>query len=94
MLSIANLTRNEENLQAPEEDANAPWALGDFDYNGFVDDDDVTLLGAFYDPFAASLAPPAEPGASGRAAFVPEPSALGLAGCSLLLAGVAVRRRK
>jgi hypothetical protein len=25
---------------------------------------------------------------------VPEPSALGLAGCSLLLAGIAVRRRK
>jgi hypothetical protein len=26
------------------------WALGDFDYNGFVDDDDATLLGAFYNP--------------------------------------------
>ena len=24
--------------------------LGDFDYNGFVDNDDVTLLGVFYNP--------------------------------------------
>jgi hypothetical protein len=31
------------------------WALGDFDYNGFVDDDDVTLLNAFYDPSAPPL---------------------------------------
>jgi hypothetical protein len=29
--------------------------FGDFDYNGFVDDDDVTLLGAFYDPSDAPL---------------------------------------
>jgi hypothetical protein len=35
------------------------WALGDFDYNGFVDDDDVTLLGAFYNPKAAPLMAPA-----------------------------------
>jgi hypothetical protein len=35
------------------------WALGDFDYNGLVDDDDVTLLGAFYDPAAAPLVTPA-----------------------------------
>lgn len=33
---------------------NANWAMGDFDYNGFVDDDDVTLLGAFYQPPAAA----------------------------------------
>ena len=71
------------------------WALGDFDYNGFVDDDDVTLLGVFYDPSAPSLAPPAEPGAVGVAA-VPEPAAvllvligsLGLCGCR------ATRRRR
>ena len=24
--------------------------MGDFDYNGFVDDDDVTLLGVYYNP--------------------------------------------
>ena len=35
---------------------NPHWALGDFDYNGFVDDDDVTLLGVFYDP-TAELSP-------------------------------------
>ena len=32
------------------------WALGDFEYNGFVDNDDVTLLDAFYNP-AAGPAP-------------------------------------
>jgi hypothetical protein len=44
--------------------------LGDFDYNGFIDDDDVTLLGAFYDPAVAPLisAPPAN-----AIAAVPEP---------------------
>lgn len=26
---------------------NASWALADFDYNGFVDDDDVTVIGCF-----------------------------------------------
>jgi hypothetical protein len=31
--------------------------LGDFDYNGFVDDDDVTLLGAFYKPTTSSATP-------------------------------------
>ena len=34
------------------------WALGDFDYNGLVDDDDVTLLGVFYQPTPpAAVAP-------------------------------------
>jgi hypothetical protein len=55
------------------------WALGDFDYNGFVDDDDdVTLLGAFYNPAAPPLATPAPPSASGVSA-VPEPGTLVLA---------------
>ena len=53
------------------------WALGDFDYNGFVDDDDVTLLGAFYNPAAASLIAPTPAGAS-SVAVVPEPSSLAL----------------
>jgi hypothetical protein len=30
--------------------------MGDFDFNGFVDDDDVTLLSALYDPSAPPLA--------------------------------------
>jgi hypothetical protein len=76
----------------------ASWALGDFDYNGFVDDDDVTLLGAFYDPSAASLiSPPAEPGANGVAgaesvAAVPEPGALLLV--LIGMAAVALRRKR
>jgi hypothetical protein len=49
------------------------WTLGDFDYNGFVDDDDVTLLGAFYNPSAAPLITPAPSGAADVAA-VPEPA--------------------
>jgi hypothetical protein len=36
------------------------WLAGDFDYNGFVDDDDVTLLGVFYEPAGPlGQAPPA-----------------------------------
>jgi hypothetical protein len=50
--------------------ANAAWANGDFDYNGFVDDDDVTLLGALYAPGDAPLPAPA----IGGVAAVPEPS--------------------
>jgi hypothetical protein len=52
------------------------WALGDFDYNGFVDDDDVTLLGAFYDPSAPPLNSQAVPGVIAPAGVVavPEPS--------------------
>jgi hypothetical protein len=38
------------------------WALGDFDYNGSVDDDDVTLIGAFYKAIPAFSSPsPAPP---------------------------------
>jgi hypothetical protein len=55
------------------------WALGDFDYNGFVDDDDVTLLGVFYDPSAAPLVSGAGVSGDGVAA-VPEPGTLMLAG--------------
>jgi hypothetical protein len=51
--------------------ANASWANGDFDYNGFVDDDDVTLLGALYNP---SLPPIPAPDAGGGVAAVPEPA--------------------
>jgi hypothetical protein len=42
--------------------ANGAWALGDFEYNGLIDDDDVTLLGAFYNP---SGGPPVTPVGSG-----------------------------
>jgi hypothetical protein len=31
------------------------WYLGDFDYSGMCGDDDVTVLGALYDPNAPSL---------------------------------------
>jgi hypothetical protein len=47
--------------------------LGDFDYNGFVDDDDVTLLGVFYDPTIAPILVPGEATGAGVAA-VPEPA--------------------
>jgi hypothetical protein len=63
------------------------WALGDFDYNGFVDDADVTLLGAFYDPSAAPLVPPAEPGASVVA--VPEPGTIALLAAGLIAIAMA-----
>jgi hypothetical protein len=38
--------------------ANPSWALGDFEYNSFVDDTDATLLGAFYDPSAGLATAP------------------------------------
>jgi hypothetical protein len=38
--------------------SNGVWALGDFEYNGFIDDDDVTLLGVFYNPAAGPLSAP------------------------------------
>jgi hypothetical protein len=41
-----------------------------------VDDDDITLLGAFYNPAAPPLAPPGQSEASLTA--VPEPSTLAL----------------
>ena len=34
---------------------NLEWCNGDFNYDGKVDDLDVTLLGAFYDEFATPL---------------------------------------
>jgi hypothetical protein len=57
--------------------ANASWANGDFDYNGFVDDDDVTLLGALYNPGAPPALAPAAISGSGVAA-VPEPGTVAL----------------
>jgi hypothetical protein len=45
---------------------NASWAMGDFDYNRFVDDDDVTLLGAFYQRTAAAPPPVRGGGVSGE----------------------------
>ncbi|MEX2141934.1 MAG: hypothetical protein WD894_21895 [Pirellulales bacterium] len=59
-----------------------------------MDDDDVTLLGVFYNPSAAPLITPA-PGvaASGGVAAVPEPASLALVGVmSLALGAIAVVR--
>jgi hypothetical protein len=69
------------------------WALGDFDYNGFVDDDDVTLLGAFYDPSAPPLGAPAAASLSPVAA-IPEPGTVGLLAAGLFapLVALAVRQ--
>jgi hypothetical protein len=65
----------------------AEWAHGDFDYNGFVDDDDITLLGVFYDPSAQPLvASPADPTALATTSVSAVPEPLGV---SLLLAGAA-----
>jgi hypothetical protein len=64
--------------------------MGDFDYNGFVDDDDVTLLGAFYDPSAPPLA------ALGTSvSAVPEPGTVAFLATGLLgiLLAQAVRRK-
>ena len=72
-------------------------ALGDFDYNGFVDDDDVTLLGAYYDPSAPPLNSQAAPGALGSAeavAAVPEPGSLILLLVGLAPLGAFVRRQR
>ena len=52
----------------------ASWALGDFDYNGFVDDNDVTLLGVLYDPAATPIPAPGASAAGGAVAAVPEPA--------------------
>ena len=54
-----------ENTFDPARPSNE-WALGDFDYNGFVDDDDVTLLGALYDPSDQPLPGPLAVGPSGQ----------------------------
>jgi hypothetical protein len=66
--------------------------LGDFDYNGFVDDDDVTLLGVFYDPAASPVSVPlanlSSSVPSSNVVAVPEPSTLVLcliAGCAAAL---------
>jgi hypothetical protein len=69
--------------------------LGDFDYNGFVDDDDVTLLGAFYDANAAPLAAPTAE-ATASVAAVPEPStwAIVLSAAVTFCAGRTFRRRR
>jgi hypothetical protein len=47
------------------------WDLGDFDYNGFVDNDDVTLLGVYYNPSALPIPSPSE---GDGVAAVPEPA--------------------
>jgi hypothetical protein len=39
--------------------ARPSWALGDFEYNNFVDNDDVTLLGALYGQSSQSAPAPA-----------------------------------
>ena len=31
------------------------WMYGDFDYNGFTDDTDITLLGAYYSLLAPAI---------------------------------------
>jgi hypothetical protein len=78
---------------------NGSWFLGDFDYSGFVDDDDVTLLGVFYDPSAQPLtgSPEGESGSvSISVAAIPEPRGLTLlligGGAFLSAAGVCSRR--
>jgi hypothetical protein len=78
---------------------NPHWSHGDFDYNGFVDDDDVTLMGVFYDPAAQPLTGlPASEGesASTTVAAVPEPPGLALlliGGGTFLAAAVILARR-
>src|SRR4029079_8931698 len=72
---------------------NPSWALGDFDYNGFVDDDDVTLLGAFYDPSAVSLPSPLDGTTRSQpmnVSAIPEPSTLAVLLVAVLLGGVAL----
>jgi hypothetical protein len=68
---------------------NANWAAGDFDYNGFVDDDDVTLLGAFYDPSATPITSP-----GGGVAAVPEPATVTLLGATVAVCAIAAVRRR
>jgi hypothetical protein len=67
------------------------WALGDFDYDGFVDDDDVTLLGVFYNPSAPPLA--ASPVTSAGPAAVPEPATGLLCVLGWMIIVVAKRRQ-
>jgi hypothetical protein len=93
MRPIADLIRNEGHREASGGVGDAPWALGDFDYNGFVNDDDVTLLGVFYNPSAPPLNSPAAPGANAVAA-VPEPSTLALLGATVAALTFAGLRRR
>jgi hypothetical protein len=70
--------------------------MGDFTYDGAVDDADVTLIGALYDPTATPLPSPAASSlAAGTVAAVPEPATwlmLALGGLGAGLFGW--RRRK
>src|SRR6266480_3808488 len=80
------------------------WILGDFDYDGMCDTDDVTVIGALYDPTAPALSSAqltAQYGADFAAAFekgramaaagsVPEPTSLTLLG----LGGLAMLKRR
>jgi hypothetical protein len=67
------------------------WVLGDFDYNGFVDDDDVTLLGVFYDPSAAPIPAPA---ATTAVAAVPDPATVTLFALMVAAWAIAALRRR
>jgi hypothetical protein len=69
--------------------------LAIFDYNGFVDDDDVTLLGAFYDPSAVPLVASAS-AATANVAGVPEPQTwdLIISGAIVVAFTVACRLRQ
>src|SRR5205814_2170743 len=76
------------------------WSQGDFNYDGKLDDKDVTILGAFYAETAAPISPSdlnAKFGVEFAAAFeagqvmaVPEPAALSL----LALGALALRSRR
>jgi hypothetical protein len=61
--------------------------MGDFTYDGAVDDADVTLIGALYDPTAPPLALPA----ASSVAAVPEPSTFGL--LAIATVAIAIRLR-
>ena len=70
------------------------WALGDFDYSGIVDHDDVTLLGVFKNPAGTSI--PALGAEIVGAAAVPEPATrvLFAAALPLVWALPATRQRR
>jgi len=61
------------------------WDLGDFDYNGFVDDDDVTLLRVFCDPSASPNTIATALGDRQGAIAIPDTSTLVLAAFGVLL---------